>query len=168
MAPVMDEDQFWSFIGELGGSTDEPSMHRLWLRLRRTDDPELILDFYDRLCEVLHRLDRREIAKQRWRSTEQPWWAPRMPGISADGFLYARCAAVAEGRQTVEAVLRDSRAFRRRWSWGEELLFVAPKAYEATARREFPYDRDTAYSYETGSNPDGGWKRAGSPPGNPQ
>ncbi|WP_246281218.1 DUF4240 domain-containing protein [Cellulomonas humilata] len=164
----MAEERFWALIDELGGVADDRGRHRLWLALRRLEDGNEVLAFHDRFSEVLHRLDLRSIATQRWRASDQPWWLPRVPGISADGFLYARCAAVAEGRTTVEAILAEHSAFRRRWELAEELLTVAPEAYEATTKRPFPWDRDAPYSYETGSNELGGWRRRALPPGNPQ
>jgi hypothetical protein len=45
----------------------------------------------------------------------EPRWLPRLPGISADGFLYARCAAVLEGKQVVDDILANPRTFKRRW-----------------------------------------------------
>lgn len=59
--------------------------------------------------------------------------------------------------------------FAQRWDFGaERLLYVAVEAYEAAAGRPWPEDHVGPLSYETGSNPDGGWRRGGYPPGNPQ
>ncbi len=82
----MEEDAFWSLMETMNGSSDEGACHRLFLALRRLEPP-VILALQDRLGEVLHRMDLRSIAKQRWRDTEDPRWLPRLPGISADGFL---------------------------------------------------------------------------------
>lgn len=161
----MDEDEFWSLIGTMDGRGDEPACHRLYLALRRRQ-PEEVLAFQDRLAEVLHRLDLRSIAKQRWRDTQTPRWLPRVPGISADGFLYARCAAVAAGRGTVAAVLQDHRAFARAWDLdAERLLYTAHEAYEGVTGRPWPEEHVEPVSFETGSNPAGGWRRSGDPPG---
>ncbi|WP_088285881.1 DUF4240 domain-containing protein [Kineosporia sp. A_224] len=167
----MDEDRFWELVAVLGGRADAESCHRLYLELRRTDT-DTVVAFGQRLHEVLHRLDLRSIAAQRWRAAQEPWWMPRIPGISADGFLYARCAAVGEGRATVEAVLADHRLFKRRWDMdGEFLLGVVPEAYAGCSGRDWYHDhhgRADLLDYETGSNPDGGWRRDGFPAGNPQ
>ncbi|WP_425581195.1 DUF4240 domain-containing protein [Terrabacter carboxydivorans] len=71
--------------------------------------------FEDRLAEVLQRMDLRPIARQGWRDVSEPWWLPRVPGISSDGFLYARCAAVLQGRETIEKIVADPRRFTLRW-----------------------------------------------------
>ena len=156
---MMNEDRFWSLVDELQGDVTDVGCRRLVLALRRLDADE-ILAFQDRLAEVLFRLDLRSIAKQRWRDVEQPRWVPRLPFISADGFLYARCAAVAAGRSTVEAVLRDHREFRRSWDLGaERLLYVGEQAYVAAAHQPWPMERTSMFDYETGSNPAGGWAR---------
>lgn len=165
----MDEDRFWSLIDELGGEVTDASWHRLYRALRRLEADE-ILAFEDRFAEVLFRLDLRSVAKQRWRDAADPRWLPRLPFISADNFLYARCAAVAEGRQTVEAVLTNHRRFRQTWNTeeAERLLSVSQEAYESATGQPWPDEHVSPYDYETGSNPDGGWKREGYPPGNPQ
>ena len=164
----MDEVRFWSLVDEMGGDPTQAGCHRLYLALRRLE-PEEIIAFEDRLSEVLYRMDLRSIAKQRWRDVSDPVWLPRLPFISADSFLYARCAAVAEGRETVEAVLADHRRFRRTWDTdAERLLDVAREAYEDASGRDWPDDHIGPYCYETGSNPAGGWNREGLPPGNPQ
>ena len=165
---MMGEATFWSLITQMRGDATEAGCHRLYLALRQMT-PDDILSFEDRLAEVLHRLDLRSIARQRWRDTADPRWLPRLPFISADGFLYARCAAVAEGQATVDAILADHRKFRRRWDLdAERLLNVPREAYEAASGRPWPEDHLSPHSYETGSNPAGGWNREGLPPGNPQ
>lgn len=153
----MDETTFWALIARAGGSTEEHAIHRIWLGLRGMS-AEDALGFQDRLAEVLHRMDLRSIAKQRWREASEPAWLPRIPGISDDGFLYARCAAVLEGAETVAAIVADPRRFKRRWNFdAEELLSVGPDAWEAITGRTWTYDHQTPVSYETGSNPAGGW-----------
>lgn len=153
---VMGEAQFWDVIAAAGGSADGQSIHRIWLRLRALPEQEIV-GFDDRLAEVLRRLDQRVIAKQKWRDVSEPRWLPRIPGISADGFLYARCAAVLQGPETVAAIVADPRRFRTRWDESaESLLFVASEAWEAVTGRT--YEHQSPIDYETGSNPDGGWE----------
>ena len=153
----MDEAAFWEIIALARGSSDEQDLHRIWLHLRKSE-PEDILAFEDRLAEVLHRMDLRQIARQGWRDVSEPWWLPRIPGISADGFLYARCSAVLHGRAVVEQIMAEPRTFKRRWDVSAEaLLSVAPEAWEGRTGRPWDYERESPFSYETGSNPDGGW-----------
>ena len=107
--------------------------------------------------EVLRRLDHRVIAKQKWRDVSEPRWLPRIPGISADGFLYARCAAVLQGPEAVAGIVEDPRRFRTRWDdSAEALLYVAGEAWEAVTGRT--YEHQSPINYETGRNPDGGWR----------
>ena len=110
---MMDEAQFWDVIAAAGGSAHDQAIHGIWLRLRALPE-EAIISFDDRLAEVLRRLDHRGIAKQKWRDASEPRWLPRIPGISTDGFLYARCAAVLQGPETVTAIVADHRHFRTR------------------------------------------------------
>ncbi|AEE47203.1 hypothetical protein Celf_3087 [Cellulomonas fimi ATCC 484] len=103
-------------------------------------------------------MDLRVVAQQRWRDISEPSWLPRIPGISADGFLYARCDAVLHGPETVAQIVAEPRTFRRRWDVrAEALLFVAQRAWEARTRRQWDDTRVPPFSYETGSNPAGGW-----------
>lgn len=153
----MDEDDFWRVISAAGGSAGKEGLHRLQEVLTNLA-PEEILGFEDRLGEVLFRLDHRQIAKQPWRDVHEPRWPPRLPGISADGFLFARCAAVLEGRETVAAITADPSRFKRRWDTrAEGVLSVAATAWEAKTGSELNPDRTPPFDYETGSNPDGGW-----------
>ncbi len=152
----MDEAQFWEIIGLAGGSADESAMHRIRVRLRVLAEDD-ILSFDDRLAEVLRRLDEYRIAKQRWRDVSEPRWLPRIPGISADGFLYARCAAVLQGPEVVAAIIEVPRRFKARWDTAaESLLFVGSEAWEAATGRA--YTHETSINYETGTNPHGGWR----------
>lgn len=154
---VMEEDEFWRIIALAGASADDEDLHRISLHLRSLD-ADRILGFQDRLAEVLFRMDLHEVAKQKWRDVSELPWLPRTPGISADGFLYARCSAVLEGPQMVAAIVAEPRTFRRRWDVDAEgLLNVGVDAWEAATGLPYDYDREAPYSYETGSNPAGGW-----------
>lgn len=62
-------------------------------------------------------------------------------------------------------ILADHRRFRRTWSFdAERLLTVSHEAYEAASGRPWPEDHISPHNYETGSNPDGAWKRENYPP----
>jgi hypothetical protein len=69
--------------------------------------------------------------------------------VSADGFLYARCVVVANGRQFYEAVLKDPTKMPKDSEF-ESLLGLASGAYESKTGEEFDYS--TGCSYESFSN----------------
>jgi hypothetical protein len=146
------DGEFWEMIRRLSGSADPEAVEGLTAVLARID-ATAITGFADRLAEALHALDRRSLAEQPFRDTE----APDGPVVSesADGFLYARCAVVAAGREMFERVLHDESAFARPWDLGAEgLLEVAPEAYERATGRE--WDHVEPVSYESAAN-DAGW-----------
>ncbi len=55
--------------------------------------------------------------------------------LSPDGFLYARCRAVAKGRTNYEKTLADPRAMPKDLDF-ETLLYLAPMAYEEATGEE--------------------------------
>jgi hypothetical protein len=57
----------------------------------------------------------------------------------------------------VGGIAEDPRRFRTRWDGSAEaLLYVAGQAWEAVTGRT--YEHRSPIDYETGSNPDGGWR----------
>lgn len=135
---AMPEADFWSLIELLGGRVDDDGVGRLTGALRQGDDGTAVA-FAERLAAVLYELDREELFEQPVRWADAPDEEP-LP-LSADTFLYLRCAVVAAGRATVDAVLADPAVLRDRlWEDGELLLTAAD------------VEVDTAVSYETGSN----------------
>jgi hypothetical protein len=74
--------------------------------------------------------------------------------VFADGFLYARCVVVANGKEFYEAVLKDPSKFPKNMEF-ESLLGLASGAYELKTGKEFEYS--TGCSYESFSNP-AGWR----------
>ena len=137
----MDQHGFWQRIELLEGRVDPDSIEVLVSALAELPRGE-IESFDDQLHDVIHQLD-----GPAW--YEQP---VHDPGISelqlevllaevlagggddtlaADGFLFARAAVVAAGRQTYQQVLADPRQFAGdRDSRAQALLFVAQRAYE--------------------------------------
>ena len=74
--------------------------------------------------------------------------------FSVDAFLYARCAAVANGRECYEAALKNPPEMPKDVEF-EALLTIAPDAYELKTGKELEYT--PGCSYETYSNIEG-WK----------
>ena len=144
----MDENTFWQFIDECRPEGPDPDAEGLAEALvgRLVGEPvSVVVGFAEQLAWALYRLDRKEFGDD----------------LSGDGFLYTRAAVVAEGRDRYEAVLRDPARFvpyATQLVWAEPLLYVPDLAYERITGRE--WDRETRYSYETGSNAEG-WGREG-------
>ena len=83
-------------------------------------------------------------------------WAEKagISGTSDDGFLYARCYVVAQGRAFYEAVRCHLERFPKSLDcWCEGLLYEHRRAWAAGAERdasEWPFE--TSVSFETGSH----------------
>jgi hypothetical protein len=143
----VDDATFWSLIERLDwtqtGDDDrvvEPVVHTL-----AQSSADEVQAFQDRLAEKLHALDGRA-----WARASGPgiWWG-EPDSLSVDGFLYARCVVVANGRRFYENVLANPSAMPEDMEF-EALLYVAAKARE---RQGGEGDQpDTAVSYETFSN----------------
>lgn len=103
--------------------------------------------FADKLSEKLYSLDTRQHA-QTYSLNEPDNF------ISADDFLYARCAVVAEGREAYAKVLNDPSKMPDDIVF-EPLLSLADLAFEQKTGAEFNYV--PTFNYETRSN-QSGWK----------
>lgn len=79
---------------------------------------------------------------------------PKSDYVSADGFLYARCVVVANGREFYRAALEDPAKMPKNLEF-ESLLNLAPRAYELKTGEDFEYS--TGCSYESFSNA-AGWR----------
>ncbi len=101
-----------------------------------------IFRFESLLAEKLHRLDTRKHAQAMMQNQ------PGQP-FSGDGFLYTRCAVVAEGKDYFEQVLNCPDDMPADISF-EPLLNLASKAYKLKTGNNF--DFIPATSYETQSN----------------
>jgi hypothetical protein len=64
-----------------------------------------ICRFEERFAYLLYRLDTKSHASNIGKDA----YDPESDYVSADGFLYARCVVVANGREFYEAVLKDPR-----------------------------------------------------------
>lgn len=146
----MDEAGFWELISLLdwarAGDDDrvlEPVVSAL---AERT--PDEIQGFHDVLALKLHALDGRMWARQ---SGPSIWWG-EPASLSPDGFLYARCVVVANGREFLERVLSSPDAMPKDMEF-ESLLYVAARAMERRTGRAGQLD--TSVSYETFANASG-------------
>lgn len=157
----MDEKAFWRLIDLLDGRVDPESIDHLVTALAELPASE-IEGFDDLLHDVIHELD-----GPAW--YEQPVHDPGISelqlevllaevlagggedSLAVDGFLFARAAVVAAGRETYQQVLADPRLFAGdRDSRAQALLFVAQRAYERVEPDH--YVHVPALDVGTGSN----------------
>ncbi|MCO6491793.1 MAG: DUF4240 domain-containing protein [Phaeodactylibacter sp.] len=75
--------------------------------------------------------------------------------FSDDEFLYARCCAVANGKEAYQSVLSDPLSNFPADLAFEELLYVAANAYEHKTGKKFL--STPAFNFETGKN-EQGWQ----------
>lgn len=140
---MMSEDEFWSIISILDWEqqgNDElvlaPAIKALASKSKAT-----ICRFEERFAFLMYQIDTKAHANNNGDD-------------SADGFVYARCAVIANGREFYEAVLRDPTKMPKDIEF-ESLLGLASGAYELKTGNEFEYT--TGCSYESFSNP-AGWR----------
>ncbi|KYG26487.1 DUF4240 domain-containing protein [Bacillus gaemokensis] len=74
--------------------------------------------------------------------------------VSADGFLYTRCLAIARGKDLYEQALVEPVHMPKDEEF-EPLLYLAEKAYMRRMNKDFKYE--TGCDYESFSNK-AGWK----------
>ncbi|MER7004535.1 DUF4240 domain-containing protein [Dactylosporangium sp. NPDC000555] len=154
----MTEQEFWELIhgvGGLAGFLDGGQENLVAALAARS--PGDLEDFADHLAGVLFRLDRADLARQPAKDSAE---RHRPVEMSADTFLYARCAVVLAGRERYLEVLADPAAFRDFTDvvsqHADGLLEVAPEAYEEATGDEWSHVEP--FDYETGSNKEG-WAR---------
>lgn len=147
----MSEASFWKLISLLNWSKTgddeavlEPLIQKLVASSLRS-----IYEFQDHLSEKLFALDRKDIARE---IGEGAWQKGRY--FSVDGFLYARCCVVANGREAFENVLKDPALMPKDLDF-EAILYVAADAFERKTGK--PFDYMPAHNYETYSNLEG-WR----------
>ncbi len=168
----MTNESFWCIVALLDfrESDDDAIIAPAITALARMDEDE-ICAFDDTLATKLFALDTREHARHKYAGEIDVDNGDDY--ISADDFLYGRCAVVAKGRAFYEKVLADPRAMPTEDDF-ESLLYLATQAFEKKTGREF--DHASPLSYESFSNV-AGWKPlpetrpgiftgAGVPPGN--
>ncbi|MFF4834686.1 DUF4240 domain-containing protein [Streptomyces sp. NPDC001315] len=144
---------FWALIAILEGQATQVNCERLAEELSRRSVPDIV-GFAERHAEALYRLDQERFGTLPVVDLTARYGSP-FPQ-SDDGFLYARCAVVAAGRDVWESVFFDVDKFVPYTSTerdGEWLLYVPDKAYELAVGEE--WDHLTRYSFESCSNLDG-------------
>ncbi len=153
----MNEATFWGLLDGLDWrhqGDDEQVVAPVVDALARRSLKE-IEGFQQILSRTLHALDGRA-----WAREMGSGWRGGLHPISADEFLYARCAVVANGREFHDAVLADPRRMPKDMEF-EALLSIAWKAWEAKTGEEPGFGRGDV-SHETFSN-EAGW-----PPAEPE
>jgi len=169
----MNEGVFWALVARFdwkhAGDDDDVIGPAVAALSRMSVDD--IFAFDDLLSEKLYALDTREMCRGIYRGQLDPDDGDAY--VSADGFLYARCTIVANGRALYEATLADPMAAPQDSEF-EGLLYLAGAAYEKKVGDEYPHV--TPVSWESFSNTEG-WKTTaattpgrftgdGVPPGN--
>jgi hypothetical protein len=153
--------RFWALIDILAGSVDDDAIGRLVQSLAGLPKAD-VQSFDDLLHEAVYSLDGPE------------WYVQPVtdPGVTElelealvaevlagggddalreDGFLFARAAVVAAGRETYQQVLGDPTLFAgERDSRAQALLFVAQRAYEQAS--DDYYEHVPPLDVATGSN----------------
>ncbi len=150
----MKEELFWEIIGHLAwdhAGDDEAVLQPAVDRLSGLSVAEIVA-FADILAERLFALDTREHCRAGYRGELDPDNGDDY--ISADDFLYLRCAVVANGQDMYEAVLRNPEKMLHGLEF-EALLGLPERAYEDKTGQDF--DHLSPVSYESFSN-EAGWK----------
>jgi hypothetical protein len=149
----MTRDDFWRLIesidrAALADGDEDAAIAPLESRLSAMPASDME-SFEEHLSQCLYALDGQPYAAESGDS-----------GDSDDGFLYARCWVVAQGRQTYEDTLRDATLMPKTLEqWCEALLYPHRRAWAATTGvDESEWTFDSSVSYESGSN-EALWRR---------
>ncbi len=140
---LFSEAQFWNIIEQLDWSKKEykaiitPAV----LALSQMPMPCIYL-FKDYLSEKLYRLDTRQHATVFLKKEEEDF-------LSADDFLYVRCAVVAEGKVFYQKILEKASEMPSGIAF-EPLLSIANEAYKIKMNKNLEYS--PTYNCETKSN----------------
>ena len=150
---MLDEPTFWKIISQFDwtktGDDDEVmAPARATLSALPLAD---IAAFDELLAHKLYALDTREHCRQLYLGELDPDDGDDY--VSADDFLYRRCAVVANGRKVYEAALRDPTQVTREVEF-ESLLYLAQTAHDEASDDE--YEGTTSVSWESFSN-EAGW-----------
>lgn len=151
---TMTREEFWQCIGHInhqllkaGEGHDHDAVQPL-IDFVATLPASKIEGFEEQLSQVLYEIDTREHMK-----------SAGMSAGSSDGFLYARCFAVASGKAFYESVKQDPKKMPKTLDeWCEPLLYVAERAWERSVRQH-KWNYSPSVSYESGSNSKG-WPKA--------
>lgn len=142
----MDEARFWQIIEQLDWTdegNDEAVLAPAIAMLNQF--PEVAIQtFADIQAKLLTQLDGKSFADA---------YAKEDRYFSSDAFLYARCAVVANGRETYYLVLADPEEMPQDVEF-EPLLNLPELAWELRTGQKH-WDYVPAYNYETGFNEEG-------------
>ena len=149
---MMDVAAFWAIIELLDWKhlEDDDKVMASAVEALAAQSKAEIRRFAERLAHLLYLLDTREHAGH----IGELSYDEKSRYISADGFLYARCAALAGGKAFYESALNDPTRMPKDVEF-ESLLGLAATAYESKTGEEFEYEPGCCF--ETFSNV-GGWK----------
>jgi hypothetical protein len=144
---AMHEAEFWRIISlfDWGRKRSEDIVAPAVEALSRFPE-EGIFQFEQLLAEKLFALDGEAFAVPLG-------WGDEKGHFSVDGFLYARCCTVANGKAFYEQVLRNPSRMAKELTF-EPLLYVAEKAHRLKTGSD-RFDFLPTVSYETFSNHDG-------------
>ena len=145
----MTREEFWQHLEAIDREAlmegdEDSAIAPLEERLSTLMVPELEL-FEEHLAQCLYALDGSVYADESGES-----------GDSDDGFLYARCFVVAQGRNQFEATLKNPELMPKTLDgWCEALLYPHRNAWaRLTGRDASEWEFDSSVSYESGSNED--------------
>ncbi len=148
----MNEITFWETIAFFDwdkAGDDDAVMEPARQALAAMDD-ESIFEFEDILSEKLHAIDTREHCRACYAGELDPDDGDDY--ISADGFLYARCVVVANGRDFYASVLANPASMPQDLEF-EALLSLPGSAFEQ--RSDEPYEHVPPVDYESFQNVNG-------------
>jgi len=153
----MNEMTFWAIIELLDWDQtgDDEAVLEPALRALAALDVDAIFEFENILAEKLHAIDTREHCRACYAGELDPDDGDDY--ISADDFLYCRCAVVANGRDVYASVLANPTEMLQGLEF-ESLLSLPSSAYELKTGKE--YEHVTRVSYESFQN-SAGWAATG-------
>lgn len=145
------EEDFWHLIAMLDWAREDDDAAVVEPLIQDLERHPMahIYRFFDLLSEKLWHLDTRRHAQVFLDDPEEEGY------LSADDFLYARCAVVANGRDYYQHILDNPSEMPVDLTF-EPLLYVAMTAYLRKTGREFV--AEPAFHFETYSNKNG-WKK---------
>lgn len=140
---LLSENQFWQILALLDWQQEKYSaiLAPAIEALSKMPVANIYL-FKDKLSEKLYLLDTKAHTSV-YKSKDPDHF------LSADDFLYTRCAVVAEGQSYYENVLKNPDAMPFDMAF-EPLLSLADDAYAMKTGKKFNYF--PTFNYETGSN----------------
>ncbi|BAU56058.1 DUF4240 domain-containing protein [Mucilaginibacter gotjawali] len=147
---MLDDARFWDIISMLDWSqqgNDEKVLEPAAKALSKLK-PSEIKSFEETLANKLFQIDTKEHAK----NIGEYSYDEKEQYMSVDSFLYARCAAVANGKALYEKIKELPTEMVKDVEF-EALLSLSAIAYELKTGREIVYD--AGVSYETYANKEG-------------